>query len=84
MYFADQDVQQQAESMQQELKEQEKQWWHGTFIKAGKMGNMAADVLQGGPDKKVSSLLVLVRLAARLAAHARLFCNPCVMGGYCS
>lgn len=83
--FADQGVQQQAESMhqeeeQQELEEQEKQWWHGTFIKAGKMGNMAADVLQGGPDKKVSNLMALVRLAARLVAHARLFCNPCDMG----
>lgn len=55
----DQDMQQ-AESVQQQDTEQdqgpastEKQWWHGTFVKAGRMGNMAADVLQRGPDKEV-------------------------------
>lgn len=56
---ADQDVQQ-AESKVQQTMEQdeepastEKQWWHGMFVKAGRMGNMAAEVLQHGPDKEV-------------------------------
>ena len=52
----------QQEEEQQELEKQEKQWWHGTFIKAGKMGNMAADVLKDGPDKKVSNFMAFLDL----------------------
>ena len=59
-FFADH---QQAESQHQQAEEQqdsessdqERQWWHSTFVKAGRMGNMASDVLQSGQPRQVSS-----------------------------
>ena len=70
---ADQDMQQ-AESRQQQDTEQdqgpastEKQWWHGTFVKAGRMGNMAAEVLQHGPDKEVRYKLSNIKIHCVLA-----------------
>ena len=38
-------------------------WWHGMFVKAGRMGNMAADV-QAGSKPEVSAFLY-VRLQCR-------------------
>ena len=50
-----------ADTLEQEQEEQEANdgslWWHGMFVKAGRMGNMAADV-QAGSKPEVSAFFM--------------------------
>lgn len=66
---ADQSNEQQsnaADTLEEEQKEREAHdgslWWHGMFVKAGRMGNMAADV-QAGSKPEVRAILTGTPLA---------------------
>lgn len=55
-----------ADTLEEEQKEQEGHdgslWWHGMFVKAGRMGNMAADV-QAGSKPEVRAFFTGAPLA---------------------